>query len=108
MNISAVSPVCKGKVELETQVMGKCSKCRIQLKIKKCTKKQVVKVKIMRSDSGMKIIDATFFDEQLKKVLPKASDDNMTLMERLLNIDEAINVCINSKNIVTDVSFKQN
>ena len=99
---------CNGKVNQQdsSSLIGECTKCSMKIKIKKCAVKRVAKVKIIKS-SGGEIVDATFFDDQLKKLFPPqaAAADEEDLMEKLLNVD-SINVCINSKNIVTDVCFQ--
>ena len=97
---------CKGQVHQCSSIVGICSKCGLQVKLKKCgIKKWMANVK-MQSLTG-EIQDATFFESQLRKILPselQLHEETSMMIEALLNI-EKLNVCVNKKNIVIDVNF---
>ena len=92
--------VCNGKIKQTTDIIGFCSKCGLQVKLKKCGKQnRQAKMKILLT-STKNIKDATFAEE-LQKLEPSATDDD-TLVQELLSIYQ-IHVSVNRKNIVTDV-----
>ena len=95
--------VCDGKIKDTTHIIGFCSKCGLQVKLKKCGNlHRQANVKILKSSTNH-IKDATFAEEELKKLVPSTTEDD-TLAQELLSIEQ-IHVSVNHKNIVIAVNF---
>ena len=93
---------CKGKVTEETNMMGECNKCKMKVKLSRCTPNATANVVFQRFD-GVKLNFFVFYEE-LEKMVTEI-DDHIESWEEKFLCCLTMKISINNKNIVTSLSI---